>query len=157
MANYDITPVLKRFSLYGKLIYDIFKTLNLTKRQKLILGAGLAYFVSPIDLIPGFIPVLGQLDDIIVALTVLIKILKELSPADRNSYLDKFQLTLETIEDDLGMAKELAYQLTQKAVITTGRFLRSSGKTAFKLASAGVFAATKGAIALAVRGKYKRQ
>lgn len=142
MAGIDITPIVKRFSVYGKLIYDIFKTLNLTKKQKLILGAGLVYFISPIDLIPGFIPVLGQLDDIIVALTVLVKILKELSPDDRNSYLDKFQLTLEMIEGDLAMAKELAYQL-----------IHSGGKTVVKFASWGVGLATKGVMALTMRGK----
>ena len=32
------------------------------------LVAGGAYVISPIDLIPGFIPMLGQLDDLLVAL-----------------------------------------------------------------------------------------
>ncbi|MEG6617595.1 YkvA family protein [Peptococcaceae bacterium 1198_IL3148] len=153
MTNIDITPVLKRLSLYGQLTYDIFKTLKLTKRQKLILGAGLAYFVSPIDIIPGFIPILGQLDDIIVALTVLVKILKELSPENRNTYLDKFQLTLEMIENDLEMAKELAGQLAKKAVLSSGRLVHSGGKAAFKLASWGIGTVTRGAMAL--KGKYK--
>ena len=33
---------------------------------KVILGAAIAYLLSPIDLIPDFIPVLGHLDDLIL-------------------------------------------------------------------------------------------
>jgi uncharacterized membrane protein YkvA (DUF1232 family) len=35
---------------------------------KLVAGALVAYLASPIDLIPDFIPVLGQVDDLLVAL-----------------------------------------------------------------------------------------
>lgn len=36
------------------------------KRAKWFLGLALAYLVSPIDLIPDFIPLLGYLDDVII-------------------------------------------------------------------------------------------
>ncbi len=34
--------------------------------SRILLGAATAYFVSPIDLIPDVIPVLGQLDDLLI-------------------------------------------------------------------------------------------
>lgn len=33
---------------------------------KILAGGGVAYAVSPIDLIPDFIPVIGYLDDVII-------------------------------------------------------------------------------------------
>lgn len=36
------------------------------KPARWLIGAGLAYLISPIDLIPDFIPVIGQLDDLLV-------------------------------------------------------------------------------------------
>ena len=40
-------------------------------RHRLVLWGLLAYLVSPIDLVPDFIPGLGQLDDVLVAALVL--------------------------------------------------------------------------------------
>jgi uncharacterized membrane protein YkvA (DUF1232 family) len=34
--------------------------------SRILLGVALAYFVSPIDLLPDVIPVIGQLDDLVI-------------------------------------------------------------------------------------------
>jgi uncharacterized membrane protein YkvA (DUF1232 family) len=41
------------------------------RRHKLLLGALVLYLASPIDLVPDFIPVAGQLDDAILVALVL--------------------------------------------------------------------------------------
>ena len=41
------------------------------RSAKIALAAMLVYLISPIDLIPDFIPVLGQSDDVVVAALVL--------------------------------------------------------------------------------------
>jgi uncharacterized membrane protein YkvA (DUF1232 family) len=45
------------------------------RKSKLILGATIVYLVSPIDVVPDFLPGVGQLDDVIVALLALHSIL----------------------------------------------------------------------------------
>ena len=41
------------------------------RRRKLVLFALLAYLLVPIDLVPDFLPVIGQLDDVIIAALAL--------------------------------------------------------------------------------------
>ena len=41
------------------------------RSAKLALAGMLVYLISPIDLIPDFIPVLGQIDDVVVAAVIL--------------------------------------------------------------------------------------
>lgn len=38
---------------------------------RVLLGAAIAYLLSPIDLIPEFIPVIGQLDDLVIVPTLV--------------------------------------------------------------------------------------
>jgi len=45
------------------------------RKSKLILGGTIMYLVSPIDVVPDFVPGLGQLDDVVVALLALHSIL----------------------------------------------------------------------------------
>jgi uncharacterized membrane protein YkvA (DUF1232 family) len=51
------------------------------RRRKLLLFAVIGYLAFPIDLVPDFIPVPGQLDDAIVVALVLRSILRGAGPA----------------------------------------------------------------------------
>jgi uncharacterized membrane protein YkvA (DUF1232 family) len=45
------------------------------RRRKLLLGVLVGYLALPFDLVPDFIPVVGQLDDAIIAAWVLRRVL----------------------------------------------------------------------------------
>lgn len=48
--------------LLGRLVRDP----RVPRRSKVVIGAALAYLVSPIDLIPEFVPVVGFADDVLL-------------------------------------------------------------------------------------------
>jgi len=50
------------------------------RRSKLLLGALIGYLAMPIDLVPDFIPVVGQLDDAIIVALVLRTVLRAGGP-----------------------------------------------------------------------------
>jgi uncharacterized membrane protein YkvA (DUF1232 family) len=63
------------------------------RRRKIMLGLVLAYLVIPIDLVPDFIPVAGQLDDaILVALAIrgLLPYVRELWPGPAPQVIARF-------------------------------------------------------------------
>ena len=51
------------------------------RRRKLLLVGVLAYLAMPFDLVPDFIPVAGQLDDVIVVALALRSVLRSGGPA----------------------------------------------------------------------------
>ena len=53
---------------------------RIPRRRKLVLGLLLAYLAMPLDLVPDFIPVAGQLDDAIIVVLVLRSVLRAGGP-----------------------------------------------------------------------------
>ncbi len=54
----------------------VLKDSRASRPAKLLLWLALAHALSPIDLVPDFIPLLGQLDDLIIVPALLIAALK---------------------------------------------------------------------------------
>ncbi|MFZ5860002.1 MAG: YkvA family protein [Spirochaetota bacterium] len=56
----------KRVRLRMGILYYVLRSGRIPLKTKLLGSLALGYFLSPIDLIPDFIPILGQLDDALI-------------------------------------------------------------------------------------------
>src|SRR5213083_909525 len=64
----EVVGLIRRLPTYIRLVWALLRDSRVPGQQKLILAGIGSYLVLPIDLIPDFVPVLGQLDDIAVVL-----------------------------------------------------------------------------------------
>jgi uncharacterized membrane protein YkvA (DUF1232 family) len=62
------------------LFKDLFRDPAVPRGPKIALGIGIVWLVSPIDLLPEFLPVLGPLDDAVVAALVLRYVVRHAGP-----------------------------------------------------------------------------
>jgi uncharacterized membrane protein YkvA (DUF1232 family) len=83
----------------------------LPKATKIALAAAVLYLVSPIDLVPDFIPVLGYLDDLIVAAILVDGIL---SFVDRGVVLKYWPGSPELLERIARSARVLSAWVPQR-------------------------------------------
>lgn len=80
----EIKDNAKRYIELCKLLYADSRT---PKTTKIILWIAIVYALSPIDLIPDFIPVIGYLDDIIILPALLYIAIKSVP---ENVYIDNY-------------------------------------------------------------------
>ena len=66
-----LKSILRRVQLELKVYKLILQDERTPLLSKILIGAAVGYFISPIDLIPDFIPVIGYLDDVIIVPTLI--------------------------------------------------------------------------------------
>ena len=71
----------RKLPTYARLVWGLARDGRVPAPQKLILAGIVGYLLMPLDLIPDFIPVLGQLDDLAVVLLGIDLFIKS-APAD---------------------------------------------------------------------------
>ena len=63
--------VLRHLPSFVRLYWRLFRDRRVPLLPKALLVLALAYVVSPLDLIPDFVPVIGEVDDVVVVLSLL--------------------------------------------------------------------------------------
>ena len=71
LSFWPFLPIAARAPVYGRLIFELAIDKRVPWVRKAILGIAVAYIVSPIDLVPDFIPFIGRVDDVMVTIIAL--------------------------------------------------------------------------------------
>lgn len=96
----EALALVRRVPSYGLLAWRLGRDPSLApSRRGALLGAA-AYLASPIDVVPGIIPVLGQLDDLLVLVVALRFALAGMTPQQREVHLLAAGLSDEAIAAD---------------------------------------------------------
>ena len=107
--------VLLRVPRYLRLAYRLARDGRLTAPQRALAVAGVAYVVSPIDPIPGIVPVAGQLDDLAVLLLTLRQALRSCPPEVAAEHMQATGVTFAAIDADLAALRGTAMWMVRKA------------------------------------------
>lgn len=146
-----VAAMLRRLPAYLRLAWRLAREplLNRARRAAVVAAAG--YLASPVDLVPGVIPVLGQLDDVAVALAAIRLALSGLRPDRRRYHLEAVGLADADLTADLRTTGATAAWLLRAAARTTARAAKVGGRAAVAGAGVAGRAAVSGA-GLAARG-----
>lgn len=109
-TNPDLNEALelvKQLPAYARLAWDLLRDPRIPAQQKLILGGVAAYLVVPFDIIPDFIPGLGQVDDVAVVLLGLRWFIRSAPPEVVQEHLAKIARNEDDMTRDLDRAQHL--------------------------------------------------
>jgi uncharacterized membrane protein YkvA (DUF1232 family) len=101
LLRIELVPVIGRLPAYSRLALALLREPALRARHKALLVAGVVYLLSPVDLIPALVPVLGQLDDLAVALLALRLTLRAMPQAVAERHLAAHALSWDQLDGDL--------------------------------------------------------
>jgi len=124
--------LVRRFPAYARLAWRLGRDRRLSAgRRAAVLGAA-AYLASPIDLVPGIIPVAGQLDDAAAVLLALRAALAGLPPDVRDRHYAAAGLSATELDDDLRTIGRAAAWMARRAGRLAWRGAKATGRASVR-------------------------
>ncbi len=140
-----LAATLRRLPAYLRLAWALAMDPALARKRRAAVIAAAGYLVSPIDLLPDAIPVLGQLDDLAVALAALRFAMAGLDVERRRRHLAEVGLDDGDLAEDLATLGATAAWIVRAGARTTHRAAVRGGSLAATGARAAGAAAAAGA------------
>jgi len=135
----DFWEAIRRLPAYVRLVAALLRDERVPTSAKASLAAGGAYAISPIDLIPGVIPVAGQLDDLYVLLTGIQLAVRRTPDDIVTPHLERVGISRNEIDGDLAAIRALVrvaavktYRAGRKAVANMNGRLSARIRQALK-------------------------
>lgn len=91
-----VMGVIRELPNFLRLLYGLLTDKRVSTVDKLLVGGAIAYIVMPIDLIPDFIPFIGEVDDVFVLVLALQRLIQH---AGRTVLLDHWMGEPEELAD----------------------------------------------------------
>jgi uncharacterized membrane protein YkvA (DUF1232 family) len=70
-AKRTLMDTIRQLPDYVRLLYGLLRDRRVATVDKLLVAAAIAYILAPVDLIPDWIPFLGEVDDVFLLVTAL--------------------------------------------------------------------------------------
>jgi uncharacterized membrane protein YkvA (DUF1232 family) len=71
ISFWPFLPIASRATSYGRLVLDLAVDGRVPWSRKVVLGVAAAYIVSPVDLVPDWVPFVGRIDDVMITILAL--------------------------------------------------------------------------------------
>jgi uncharacterized membrane protein YkvA (DUF1232 family) len=134
MTALALLPIASRLPTYGRLTLELLADGRVSVGRKALLAGVVGYVVSPFDLIPDRIPVLGALDDVVVALLGVELFLSGISNELIGEKLDRLGIPRAAFEQDRARVRGAIPRPVRRVVKGLPAALQGAGRVTRDLA-----------------------
>jgi uncharacterized membrane protein YkvA (DUF1232 family) len=107
-------PLASRAPSYARLVTTLLRDSRIPRARKALLAAAAAYVVSPIDVLPDAVPLIGAIDDVIVLILALELFLDGLPRQILDQALADLDIDTDSFERDRAQVRRLVPRLVRQ-------------------------------------------
>ena len=122
----QLLPIAKRFPAYLRCGWALIREPAIPLKHKTLLYSVVLYSVTPAHMVVGVIPVLGQVDSVLMFLLGLRQALAHCPPAVRRRHLERLGISPGQLDEDLATVMAIA----RRAIRRGRREIRFAGRVA---------------------------
>lgn len=118
-----LAPLAARAPIYGRLLWALLRDDRIPAAHKAVLGLAAGYLISPVDLVPEWIPGVGALDDLVVVALALDVFLEHVPEEVLAQTLHDLDIDRRELDRDLGRVRRLVPRPVRAAAMGLPRTL----------------------------------